>query len=199
MIYDSHLYAPTRLPLTFGDSGTCRYLFAAHPIASLPSVQLDAVGEPATGARRRFARRAVADTAPVSFWSYSAIILLALAVAAPIIRTSRGAIPLIVVLDDSFSMLAGVNDTPRSRAIAALEKELDTEGLNPLVNRRYAVRYVLAGAEPQILSDAAKTAHEATAQLEDWRCLSPFADFRGGDSVRRGTWGTEDSPPCHDG
>ena len=73
------------------------------------------------------------------------LILLALAVAAPIIRTSRGAIPLIVVLDDSFSMLAGVDDTPRSRAIAALAKELDPEGLNPLVNRRYAVRYVLAG------------------------------------------------------
>ena len=107
------------------------------------------------------------------------IILLALAVAAPIIRTVRGAIPLIVVLDDSFSMLAGVDDTPRSRAIAALEKELDTEGLNPLVNRRYAVRYVLAGAEPQILSEAAKTAREATAQLEDWRCLSPFADLGG--------------------
>ena len=107
------------------------------------------------------------------------IILLALAVAAPIIRTSRGAIPLIVVLDDSFSMLAGVDDTPRSRAIAALEKELDTEGLNPLVNRRYAVRYVLAGAEPQILNEVAKTAHEATTQLEDWRCLSPFADLGG--------------------
>ena len=105
------------------------------------------------------------------------IILLALAVAAPIIRTVRGAMPLIVVLDNSFSMLAGDDDSPRSRAIAALEKELDPEGLNPLVNRRYAVRYVLAGAEPQMLNEVAKTAREATDQLDDWRCLSPFADL----------------------
>ena len=107
------------------------------------------------------------------------IILLALAVAAPIIRTAQGAVPLIVVLDDSFSMLAGVSDAPRSRAVAALEKELDAEGLNPLTNRRYAVRYVLAGAVPQVLNEAAKTAEDAIAQLEDWRCLSPFADLDG--------------------
>ena len=111
------------------------------------------------------------------FLELLAIILLALAVAAPIIRTARGAIPLMVVLDDSFSMLAGVDDTPRSRAIAALEKELTAQGFNPLANRRYAVRYVLAGAEPQVLNEVARTAREAMTQLEGWRCLSPFADL----------------------
>ena len=105
------------------------------------------------------------------------IILLALAVAAPIIRTARGAIPLMVVLDDSFSMLAGVDDTPKSRAIVALEKELAPQGLNPLPSRRYAVRYVLAGPEPQVLNEAARTADEAIAQLEVWRCLAPSADL----------------------
>ena len=111
------------------------------------------------------------------FLELLAIILLALAVAAPIIRTARGAIPLMVVLDDSFSMLAGVDDTPRSRAITALEKELTAQGFNPLANRRYAVRYVLAGAEPQVLNEVARTAREAMTQLEGWRCLSPFADL----------------------
>lgn len=105
------------------------------------------------------------------------IILLALAAAAPIIRTARGAIPLMVVLDDSFSMLAGADDIPRSRAIAALEKELGVKGLNPLANRHYAVRYVLAGVEPLVLNEVARTAREAIAELEDWRCLSPFADL----------------------
>lgn len=105
------------------------------------------------------------------------IILLALAVAAPIIRTARGAIPLIVVLDDSFSMLAGDDNSVRNRALAALEKVLEPERLNLITNRRYAVRFVLAGAEPQMLNEAGKTTHEATAQLEDWRCLSPFADL----------------------
>ena len=105
------------------------------------------------------------------------IILLALAVAAPIIRTARGAIPLMVVLDDSFSMLAGGNDTPRSRAIEALEKELTPQGFNPFTNHRYAVRYVLAGTEPQVLNEVARTAREAVTQLESWKCLSPFANL----------------------
>ena len=111
------------------------------------------------------------------FLELLAIILLALAVAAPIIRSTRSAIPLMVVLDDSFSMLAGGDDTPKSRAIAALEKQFTPQGFNPLVNRRYAVRYVLAGAQPQVLNEAARTAGEAIVQLEAWRCLSPIADL----------------------
>lgn len=132
------------------------------------------------------------------------IILLALAVAAPIIRTAQGAVPLIVVLDDSYSMLAGVHDNMRSRAIAALEKELDLEGLNPLSNRRYAVRYVLAGAEPQVLNEAAKTADDAIAQLEDWRCHSPYADLEGAIAFAAELGGPKtlllvltDEPPSH--
>ena len=105
------------------------------------------------------------------------IILLALAVAAPIIRTARGAIPLMVVLDDSFSMLAGADETPRSRAIAALEEELTPQRFNLLANRRYAVRYVLAGTEPQVLNETTRTVDEAMAQLEMWQCLSPSADL----------------------
>ena len=105
------------------------------------------------------------------------IILLALAVATPIIRTAQGAIPLMVVLDDSFSMLAGADETPRSRAIAALEKQLAPQGFNPLSNRRYAVRYVLAGTEPQVLNEAARTVDEAIDQLKAWKCLSPSADL----------------------
>ena len=111
------------------------------------------------------------------FLELLAIILLALAMAAPIIRTTQGAIPLMVVLDDSFSMLAGGDATPRSRAIAALEEQLTPQGFNLLANRRYAVRYVLAGTEPQVLNEPARTADEAIDQLEAWRCLSPSADL----------------------
>ena len=111
------------------------------------------------------------------FLELLAIILLALAVAAPIIRTTRGALPLMVVLDDSFSMLAGADETPRNRAIAALEAELAAQGFNPLANRRYAVRYVLSGTEPQVLNEAARTTDEAIAQLDAWKCLSPSADL----------------------
>lgn len=132
------------------------------------------------------------------------IILLALAVAAPIIRTAQGAVPLIVVLDDSYSMLAGVHDNTRSRAIAALEKELDPEGLNPLTNRRYAVRFVLAGAEPQVLNEAAKTTDDAISQLEDWKCHSPYADLEGAIAFAAELGGPKtlilvltDEPPSH--
>ncbi|MYE90195.1 hypothetical protein F4X33_14485 [Candidatus Poribacteria bacterium] len=111
------------------------------------------------------------------FLELLAIILLALAIAAPIIRTTQGAIPLMVVLDDSFSMLAGVDETPRVRAIAALEEQLAPQGFNLFANRRYAVRYVLAGTEPQVLNEPARTADEAIDQLEAWRCLSPSADL----------------------
>ena len=111
------------------------------------------------------------------FLELLAIILLALAIAAPIIRTTQGAIPLMVVLDDSFSMLAGVDETPRIRAIAALEEQLAPQGFNLFANRRYAVRYVLAGTEPQVLNEPARTADEAIDQLEAWRCLSPSADL----------------------
>lgn len=105
------------------------------------------------------------------------LILLALAIAAPIIRTSKSHIPLIIVLDDSFSMLAGVEDTPKSRAIKALDEFLAPEGLNPLAESRYGVRYVLAGTEPQLLNEEAKSAGEAIDELERWKCLSPSADL----------------------
>ena len=137
------------------------------------------------------------------FLELLAIILLSLAVAAPIIRTTQGAIPLMVVLDDSFSMLAGVDETPKSRAIAALEEQLSAQGFNPLHNRRYAVRYVLAGIEPQLLNEAARTTAEAIAQLEAWRALSPSADLEAAISLAAEFGGakalilvlTDESPP----
>lgn len=137
------------------------------------------------------------------FLELLAVILLALAVAAPIIRTAQGAIPLMVVLDDSFSMLAGTGGTPKSRAIAALDEKLASRRFNPLANRRYAVRYVLAGTEPQLLNETARTLAEAKAQLDAWRCLSPFADLEAAISLAAELGGakalilvlTDDSPP----
>ena len=106
-----------------------------------------------------------------------ALIFLALAIAEPIIRTSKSQIPLTVVLDDSFSMLAGADDTPKSRSISALEELLTPDGFNPVAKPRYGVRYVLAGTEPQLLNEVAKSAGEAIDELQRWRCLSPSADL----------------------
>ena len=105
------------------------------------------------------------------------IIFLALAVAEPIIRTTKSQVPLVIVLDDSFSMLAGGDDTPKSRSIEALEELLAPEGYNPLAKPRYGVRYVLAGIEPRLLNEESRSAGEAIAELERWKCLSPSADL----------------------
>src|SRR3954449_9928423 len=76
------------------------------------------------------------------FLELAALALLCLAAADPHVRTSQGARPLVVVLDDSFSMTAGGDDSPRPRALDALAKGL---GSNP----PYSIRFVLAGDRPQ--------------------------------------------------
>jgi hypothetical protein len=102
------------------------------------------------------------------FLELLAVALLALAAAGPHVRTAEAALPLVVVLDDSFSMLAGAPDSPRSRAAQALEDEL---------RRRppYSVRFVLAGERPQTLGEAVRTAPEALARLDGWACRAPAA------------------------
>ena len=132
------------------------------------------------------------------------LILLALAVAEPIIRTTKSQIPLIVVLDDSFSMLAGAEDSPRSKSITALDELLAPEGFNPLAKPRYGVRYVLAGTEPQLLNEEAKSAGEAIAELDRWKCLSPSVDLEAAISFAAALGDTKalmlivtDGPPAH--
>jgi hypothetical protein len=73
-----------------------------------------------------------------------------------------------VVLDDSFSMLAGSPDSPRSRADKALEEELRQRP-------PYSVRFVLAGERPQALGEAVRGTPEALAQLDGWTCRAPAA------------------------
>ena len=133
-----------------------------------------------------------------------ALIFLALAIAEPIIRTSKSQIPLTVVLDDSFSMLGGAEDTPKSRAIKALEELLTPDGINPLAKPRYGVRYVLAGTEPQLLNEVAKSAGEAIDELQRWRCLSPSVDLEAAISFAAALGDSKalmlivtDGPPAH--
>src|SRR5437764_230212 len=56
----------------------------------------------------------------------AAIVLLVLAAADPQVRTSHGTRPLVVVLDDSFSMLAGVANLAGEAASTALRVEAGT-------------------------------------------------------------------------
>jgi hypothetical protein len=92
-----------------------------------------------------------------------AILLLVLAAAEPQVRTRQGARPLVVVLDDSFSMLAGGADSARARGARAVGDELRR-------NPPFSVRFLLAGDRPQALGEPVKTAGEAVALLEGWQC-----------------------------
>jgi hypothetical protein len=93
------------------------------------------------------------------------ILLLVLAAVDPLFRLHTGTRPLVIILDDSFSMLAGGDESPRQLAIAALREEL---------RRRPAssVRFVLAGDQPRVLG-LARTTSEAREALSLWRCRAP--------------------------
>jgi hypothetical protein len=102
------------------------------------------------------------------FLEVAALILLALAATGPRVDTGQGHWPLVVVLDDSFSMLAGGEDSARQAAQTALERELRWGETQP-------VRFVLAGETPQALGDTLGSWAEAAEALTGWRCQAPAA------------------------
>jgi Aerotolerance regulator N-terminal len=98
-----------------------------------------------------------------------AILLLVLAAAEPRIRTTQTARPLVVVLDDSFSMLAGGNDSARQEGIRAVLELMRTRPPS-------TIRFVLAGETPQILGEPVADVSEVEDVLKGWHCRS--AAFR---------------------
>ncbi len=95
------------------------------------------------------------------------ILLLAMAAANPLMKSGDTARPLVVVLDDSFSMLAGGDGSSnvRGRAIQAIERELKSNRYEPL-------RFVLAGETPQLLGETIGNVEQAIRQLQNWKCGS---------------------------
>jgi hypothetical protein len=106
---------------------------------------------------------------PPLFWlELLALLLLVLAAAGPQVWATPGARPVVVVLDDSFSMRAGGGDSPRRRAAEALLEELRK-------TPRGSVRLVLAGDRPQVLGEGSRRAVEVEALLAGWTCHAPTA------------------------
>jgi hypothetical protein len=113
---------------------------------------------------------------PLLFFLELLVVLsLVAAAAGPMLRAGAGARPLVVVLDDSFSMLAGAsgNDFAGSaRARAAREIEGELKG-----NRYEPVHFVLAGESPQLLGEAAGNSDQAARLLQTWKCGAPEANL----------------------
>ena len=97
--------------------------------------------------------------------AFLALLLLSMAAADPL-RPRVGRRPVLVVLDDSYSMLADGEDSPRHLALASLDDILG--------NEHETARFILAGSRPTLLPDR----FSSTESLEDqWTCQAPRADL----------------------
>ena len=102
------------------------------------------------------------------FLELAALVLLALAAARPMLPLPDAAIPVFVVLDDSYSMGAGGDESPRALAEQTLREEL----------RRlpgFSLRLMLAGSNVQLLGPPVRSEGDVLPLLENWTCTAPAA------------------------
>jgi hypothetical protein len=97
------------------------------------------------------------------FLELLALVLLVLAAAEPHLPLRQSMRPLIVVLDGSYSMLAGGEQSARNQAVQALAEQLKDRP-------RHSVRFLLAGDRTEALGETAPTTAEALDRLGGWRC-----------------------------
>jgi hypothetical protein len=105
------------------------------------------------------------------FLELLALLLLAVAASGPQWKQPHAGRPLIVVLDDSFSMRAvHGNASARDRAHQFLEQLLRQQP--PL-----STRLVFAGPQPRLAGPLVRTWTELDALLKGWTCHAPFASM----------------------
>lgn len=108
---------------------------------------------------------------PIFFLELAVIVLLALAAAKPMILSPGKSRPIAVVLDDSISMRANDNgETFRDKGLRTVEKIVREGRFSP-------IQLILAGQQPRILAQNARTLQEAVKSLEGWKCYAPGADL----------------------
>jgi hypothetical protein len=103
------------------------------------------------------------------FLELLALLLLVVAATGPHWKLPRSTRPLIVVLDDSFSMRAvSGGSSTQARAREALQKLYRFQPPP-------STRLILAGNEPQLLGTSARNWSEVEKLLDQWTCWSPDA------------------------
>jgi hypothetical protein len=107
------------------------------------------------------------------FLELLAIAMLVAAAAGPALLNRDAIRPLMIVLDDSYSMLAqrGADrqDCPRRQAEAAVLEELR--------DNSYMARFILAGAQPRLIGETVAEPARAREVLAQWTCQSPSSDL----------------------
>lgn len=105
------------------------------------------------------------------FLELLAIAMLVMAAAGPAMLKRDAVRPLLVVLDDSYSMRARGDDgtSPRERAAAALDEELETNS--------YVVRFIQAGPRARLLGEPVCEPARVRAILDQWTCENAAADL----------------------
>jgi len=125
---------------------------------------------------------------PLLFFIELLIILLLILAAAGLRKPSDGAIPIFIVLDDSYSMRAGTGgsillddsedakiadsfaaDSPRRKAIVELADLLDEDAIRASV--------IIAGSRPVLLGETFDAASSVVSLENRWTCLQPSADL----------------------
>jgi hypothetical protein len=104
------------------------------------------------------------------FLELLAIIMLVLAAAGPMIRSNKEVRVFVIILDNSFSMLANNGTAPRDRAVKEIKRLLEESG-------DFQARFILAGKTPQLIGEPVKTISQAIDVLENWKCLAPMGDL----------------------
>src|SRR5215469_16318268 len=101
------------------------------------------------------------------FLELLALLMLVVAATGPQWKLPQSARPLIVVLDDSFSMRAMNGDVSAQKRAKGFLEKLFRHQPPP------STRLILAGTEPRSLGSTVKSWHEVDELLAQWTCWSP--------------------------
>ena len=108
---------------------------------------------------------------PLTFFlEFLVLLLLVAAAARPMLRSGQGLRSYTVILDDSWSMQAGGEESARAKAIRSLQREL-------FGGNDYVTRFMLAGGEPTLIAAPVRSAAEAEVVFKQWQCRSPWANI----------------------
>jgi hypothetical protein len=111
---------------------------------------------------------------------FLAIVFLVLGSAGPLVRRGNEDKNFLFVLDDSYSMLGGVQDSSRDLGERAVKGILNEAG-------GFRASFIRAGAEAVVIGEGISSLNEAERVMEGWRCYGERFDLEVGLNLAMGT------------